>query len=363
MKNKILSILFVIIIFSFFLLGIVIEDKDISFSERRKLAKFPNIEISTVMDGSFFEDFDKYVVEQFPFRDTFRKIKGIVSKNIFHKQEENGVFIKDNAIYQLNSPLNEKSIYHFTNLLNKIQKNYLKTDSVYYAVIPDKTYYLNDKNIPMLDYDKLKMLLRKELVDMKYIDLFETLNLDSYYYTDIHWRQEKIQPVISKIRKEMNLEHITNPMEDIVFSNFYGALYGRIANQLATDQITYLTNQEIESTNVFDYEKQNFRKVYEESDLSHIDSYDIFLGGAKSLLILENTIQTNNKELIIFRDSFGSSITPLFISNYSKITLIDLRYLSSSMLNNIEEINFDKENQDILFLYSVPIINNSFTLK
>lgn len=363
MKNKVLSVLFVMIIFSLFLLGIVMKDQEVSFSERRKLAKFPNIEIGTVMDGSFFENFDKYVVEQFPFRDTFRKIKGFISKNIFHKQEENGVFIKDDAIYQLNSPFNEKSIYHFTDLLNKIEKNYIKTDSVYYAVIPDKTYYLNDSTIPMLDYDKLKMLLGKELVNMKYIDLFGTLNLDSYYYTDIHWRQEKIQPVVSKIRQDMKLDSIMKPMEQLEYSNFYGALYGRIANQLSADKIIYLINREIEDTIVFDYEKQNFRKVYEKGDFSHIDSYDIFLGGAKSLLILENSNQTNNKELIIFRDSFGSSIAPLFISDYSKITLIDLRYLSSNMLDKIEEIEFKKENQDILFLYSVPIINSSFTLK
>lgn len=363
MKNKILSILFVATIFLIMILGILIPDKEVSISERRRLTRFPKIEIATIMNGNFFEDMNNYLVEQFPLRDYFRKIKGIVSKHVFQKKEENGIFIKDDAIYQLNSLLDEKSINHFINLLNKIQTNYIKTEHVYYAIIPDKMYYLNDGSIPKLDYDKLRLLLNNGLTNMNYIDLFDTLDLDSYYRTDIHWKQEELEKVVAKMQMQMNLESAIIPTEEKIYSSFYGALYGRVANNLKQDILTYLTNFEIENTTVWDYEKQNLRKVYEEADLYHIDSYDIFLGGAKPFLVLENSNQKNGKELVLFRDSFGSSIAPLLVSNYSKITLIDLRYFSSNMLDKIEEIEFKKENQDILFLYSVPIINSSFTLK
>lgn len=363
MKNKILSILFVVTIFFIMILGILIPDKEISISERRKLTRFPKIEIATIVNGDFFKNMNNYLVEQFPFRDYFRKIKGIFSKYVFQKKEENGTFIKDNTIYQLNSSLDEKSINHFINLLNKIKTNYIKTEHVYYAIIPDKTYYLNNSSIPKLDYDKLKLLLNNGLMNMNYIDLFDTLDLNSYYHTDIHWKQEELEKTVIKVKMQMNLELAIPSMEEKIYSNFYGALYGRIANNLKQDTLKYLTNFEIENTTIFDYEKKSFRKVYEEEDLYHIDSYDIFLGGAKPLLILENSNQENGKELILFRDSFGSSIAPLLISDYSKITLIDLRYFSSNMLDKIEEINFKKKNQDILFLYSVPIINSSFILK
>ena len=62
---------------------------------------------------------------------------------------------------------------------------------------------------------------------------------------------------------------------------------------------------------------------------------------------------------IIFRDSFASSITPLLIEYYSKITVIDNRYIHSSFyLENVEY-----KDQDVLFLYSTLIANESFTLK
>ena len=95
-------------------------------------------------------------------------------------------------------------------------------------------------------------------------------------------------------------------------------------------------------------------------DLIQLIPYDIFLSGAKSLLTIYNPKALNNKELIIFRDSFGSSIAPLMLKGYSKITLVDLRYLSTDLLSNY--IDFST-NQDVLFLYNIVILNNSYMLK
>ena len=362
MKAKILSFLFVATIFSLMLLSIIFKDKEVSISERRKLSAFPDIAINSVISGEFFENLNNYLTDQFPFRDIFRNIKGVISNSIFQKKDEDGIFIKDKSIYQLNTSINEKSVDNFINLLNKIQKSYIKSQNVYYAVIPDKNYYL-DSNIPKMDYEMLQLLLSNKLENMKYINLFDTLTIDSYYKTDIHWRQEKLEKAKEKIEASVNLPTSKLPEQKKEFFKFYGNLYGRIANNLKAENLVYLTNGEIEDAIVFDYEKQQYRKVYETKDLNNIDSYDIYLGGAKPLLIIENKSSKNKKELILFRDSFGSSIAPLLISNYSKITLIDLRYLNSSLLNKIEAISFSNLNQDVLFLYSVPIINNSFTLK
>ena len=85
----------------------------------------------------------------------------------------------------------------------------------------------------------------------------------------------------------------------------------------------------------------------------------IFLNGSTPLLTITNNECENDLELIIFRDSFGSSISPLLISSYKKITLVDLRYINYSLLKDYIEIN----NQDVLFLYSTLTINNSSTLK
>ena len=62
---------------------------------------------------------------------------------------------------------------------------------------------------------------------------------------------------------------------------------------------------------------------------------------------------------IIFRDSFASSLAPLLLEEYSKISLVDLRYMRLEDLGQFIEF----KGQDVLFLYSTLLINNSNVLK
>jgi hypothetical protein len=91
-----------------------------------------------------------------------------------------------------------------------------------------------------------------------------------------------------------------------------------------------------------------------------LDAYDVFLSGASALLVIENPNASSDKELVIFRDSFGSSITPLLIDSYSKIIMIDTRYVPYEYLEQFIEFNAE---QDVLFLYSTLVINSSIMLR
>ncbi len=363
MKDKLITYMFVGILFFFFALSIVLPDTSVSFSERRTLAEFPNWNGKEIWSGEFFEDMNKYLTDQFPFREEYRMLKGMTLNYVFQKHENNEVFQVEDRLYQLNTSLNRNSLNHFLQTIQKIDETYLSQNNIYYAIIPDKNYYLEEKGIPRFPYETLLEELRKEWSEYREIDLTDVLSKDSYYKTDIHWRQEKLEPVLRRIEETMQLERSTFPIKQKEYSPFYGALYGRIATVQKPDTLTYCTNETIENTIVYHYEKQQNVPVYLEENLEHIDSYDVFLSGATPLLILENQKQENGRELILFRDSFGSSLAPLLIENYSKITMIDLRYLSSALLGSIPEIDFSNPDTDILFLYSVPIINNSFTLK
>ena len=91
MKNKILSILFVLFLVMFFVLNIFINDEEISKTERRNLKQFPKITISNILNGKFMEDFDEYTTDQFILRDTFRNIKANVNYNILRKIDNNWI--------------------------------------------------------------------------------------------------------------------------------------------------------------------------------------------------------------------------------------------------------------------------------
>jgi len=89
------------------------------------------------------------------------------------------------------------------------------------------------------------------------------------------------------------------------------------------------------------------------------DPYEMFLSGTSALIEIENPNAKSDKELVIFRDSYASSIAPLLVEGYSRVTLVDIRYIQSSFLGNFVEF----DNQDVLFLYSTSLINNSTSMR
>ena len=99
--------------------------------------------------------------------------------------------------------------------------------------------------------------------------------------------------------------------------------------------------------------------VYTVKKFSGMDGYDVFLGGAQAVLSIENEEAETDKELILFRDSFGSSLAPLLINAYRKIILVDLRYIAADYVPQFIDI----EDQDVLFIYSASLVNGAMVLK
>ena len=210
-----------------------------------------------------------------------------------------------------------------------------------------------------MNYDELYKMLGEKLSYMNIIDIKDLLEASDYYTTDTHWKQEKIIDVANEIRQQMGMKPVTD-YEEKTLGDFYGVYYGQSALPLDPDTIGYLTSSEIENCTVYNFEKDTTGDVYDLSKYEEaLDSYDIFLSGAVSLLEINNPNGNKNKELVIFRDSFGSSIAPLLLSGYSKVTLIDIRYIATDLVSQF----VDFTNQDVLVLYSTMMINSSLTLK
>ena len=189
-KDFVLIFTFLTLIMGFAIVNFITEDKTVSESERRKLTMFPKFTLESFIDGKFVDTFEKYTLDQFVFRDTFRKVKAQMEYLVFGKKDNNGIFIVDEEIYKVEYPLNEKSINNAINKFNKLKQMYFReSDNVYYTIVPDKNYYLQgNNNYLTMDYDKLFRLFNIGLKDMKYIDITKKLSIDDYYRTDIHWK-------------------------------------------------------------------------------------------------------------------------------------------------------------------------------
>lgn len=355
-NNLIISIGFIIILMVMLIANILTADNEVSIVERRKLAQFPEITLEKILKGDTSQEFEKYATEQFIGRDVFRSIKSFFSLEIYRQKDNNNLFIKDEAIYKMEYPLNEVSLEKTSKKIAEIQDKYLQGMTVYYSIIPEKNYYVQDEHLKM-DYEKIQKIMQQNLTNMTYINIIPELTAEDYYKTDVHWKQENIRKVVSKIEKEMNLKDTFEVEYQVKeMGDFYGAYYGQVGRSIRPDKIKYLTNATIENCTTYNYETRANGKVYDlEKYRTSSDKYNIFLSGPTPLITIDNPNTTTDKELLLFRDSFGSSLAPLLIENYKRITMIDIRYIYSSLL----EQYIDFKNQDVLFLYSGIVLNQN----
>ena len=370
---KVKNIKLIIIAGVFFLISgacWLMPDKEFSESERRPLAQKPEISTENLLSGQLESDVEKYTADQFPLRETFRNLKALAEYGLFMKKDNNDIYIENGHAAKILYPYSEKSVTNATDIFRMIYEEYIRgtqTDSegrIFTAVIPDKGYYLaGEAGIPSIDYDRMFVQVINEMDYARYIDLTGALDADSYYKTDLHWRQEKLLSVAGAVGKAMGLElsGLDELKQETATDSFQGVYKGQSGLALKAEPLYYMTDETIEGCSTFNFETNEEGKVYDLDRLKGKDPYDVFLSGATALITVENPMAASktDRELIIFRDSFGSSLAPLLLSDYAKITLVDLRYINWSYLKQFVEF----DSQDVLFMYGTTLLNDSYTLK
>lgn len=361
-KNLVTVALLAAFLFGFGAWAVLKPADELSLSERRKLAQFPTLSVNTVLSGKFMKDFETYSLDQFPLRDEWRTLKALTGRYVFSQRDNNGVYMADGFAAKLDTVLNEGSIDYAVGRFRYLYENFIaQTDAkVYLSVIPDKNCFLAGANgYPALDYEALVESLREQTEFAEYIDLFGALTIENFYRTDSHWRQETLLPVAEKLASAMGASLGGEYTEQTLSVPYYGVYYGYAALPMEPDELVYLTSEALEGCTVYNYETGKAGAVYDlEKGLGN-DPYELFLSGSISLLTIENPNAETQRELIVFRDSFGSSIAPLLAEGYAKVTLADIRYLPSSQMGKL----LDFGNSDVLFLYSTSVLNSSDTLK
>ena len=107
-KEIVLSLIFITFLFTFMIVNILKKDDDISYSERRKLEKLPKITYNSLIDGTYFNTLDKYTIDQFVGRDSFRKIK--INIDLLTKNNYNNLYLYNDYIIEELYPLNKESV-------------------------------------------------------------------------------------------------------------------------------------------------------------------------------------------------------------------------------------------------------------
>ncbi len=337
--------------------------REISEAERRPLKQFPELSLETVMaqgDKSFMSQFGKFTQDQFPLRDSFRSLKALTHYYVLGQRDNNKIYVTGGQVSELAYPLDGDSVDHALQMFDLVYQLHLQDSGrIFATVVPDKGYYVaRDNGYLSLDYEALFGKVEQGMPWAEFVDITGSLSIDDYYRTDTHWRQENLLPVAQLLGEALGVTVEDTFQPETLERPFYGVYYGQAALPMTPDTMVLMKNDVLDGCTVYSYETGKpvaTGGIYDMGRYEKPDMYEIYLSGSQSLLRIENPNADTDRELIIFRDSYGSALAPLLVPEYAAVTLIDIRYISPMVLGNY----VDFAGKDVLFLYSSLVLNKN----
>ncbi len=333
-------------------------DRSFSESENRMLGQLPHFSLKALLSGDFTADFEKYVSDQFVFRDFWIGAKTDTDQ-LIGKKESNGVFLGTNGdliqdvIPPAEEDLKEKidAIHSFGQATPEMQKYVMlvptaavlyKDKLPKYAVISDQEAYLK----------KVQQWLHPNI---RFIDVFPSLYAERdqpiFYKTDHHWTTKGAYIAYLELCRQMGLTSQKEEEFNIqqVTEEFYGSLYSKSGfRHIQPDHLElYLPKDQQKYTVTYVDEGKTTDSLYAMEQLQRKDKYAVFLNGNHALIQIK-TSNTNGRKLLLVKDSYANSLISFLLKHFSEINVVDLRYYEEDLVSFVNEHGI----QDMLLLYN-----------
>lgn len=353
----IISILVIFIVLGLGVGHIIIKDKKYSERENRSLAQKPELSLENIVDGSFMEETESYIADQFPFRDRWITLKTI-SEQALEKKESNGVYkCKKKYLMEDIAVPEPDNLTANIDAINKLAKS--NEVNTYMVVAPNAANTLSEylpKLAPVANQDEQMNEMSGRLCDdIKWIDIRDTLSSHTdqqlYYYTDHHWTTLGAYYAFQQVKEKMKLEGDTVEYEPTsVCNDFVGTLAsksGFVPKMQDSIEIYVPTNSNVQYVVSYVEEQVKTTSVYDTSKLENHDKYEVFFGGNHSEIKINTTSQSDNV-LMVIKDSYANCFIPFLIPYYKEIIVIDPRYYYGNIGDEISSEGVT----DVLLLYN-----------
>ena len=349
-----ITALFCVFIFGLGAALLISPDRDFSQQENRYLSKFQPPTLSTLKSGEFMKDFEQYVIDQFPLRDGWIRLKAFCER-LVGKQENNGVYLGndgDTLFAQYTKP-QEDELSKRVGYVNQLEANV--EAQVYFALIPDKSYVWSERlpdNAPLVDDGStIEQAMALTSQGVTYIDLRQQLTGDdAFYRTDHHWSMFGAFQGYEALTQAMGTDTVTPAGEPTQVSDgFYGTTYSSSgAGWVQPDEMYTWVDPDGIAVTAYPAGQPEPGVLYDQSFLEKKDKYSMYLGGNKPLAVLENP-QAQGGKLLVLRDSYSDTLAPFLAQSWQQVHLFDVRYNLTSVKEYVEEHEIDQ----VLVLYSV----------
>lgn len=363
LKNKIFFFAFVAVWILLVVMNIFSPIEDFSEAENRYLQKFPDFSIQTLLDGDYMDDVNTWLNDHFVGRSMWVSGQTLIEYGL-GKREVNSVYLTKKALTgNVAKPDDQFTSQNIKGILDFQQRTQVPA---YVMIIPSSTE-IQPQNLPRF----AESWGEKQYIDEVYsdisssvevIDMYSTFEQHSsekiYFNTDHHWTSYGAALAYGRLAEALDITprapedfSITTVSED-----FLGTFHSKTGFPLVEkEQMQLYTSGKDTSYEVYDgTETKTYDSIYFDEYLDKKDKYSYFMGAVQPVVTIK-TEADNGRKLLMFKDSYSHCLVPMMLSEYSEITLVDLRYVNPTNLADIVDAKgFDQ----MLFIYSVDVFSH-----
>ncbi len=336
------------------------EKKTFSELENRNLERFPKYDSEDFFGGEYTDDIEVYTADHFFGRDMFVKFKTMCDLAM-GRHERNDVYILKNRLVQRFDAPDEKAVGRSIDAINAFADEIKKP--VFMMLVPTSGEIYADElpsNAPMeSEKDFIEDVYSRLNSSVSAIDVYNTLKLSEdeyiYYRNDHHWTSRGAYLAYYTAGKKMGYTPGEMNRYDIehASSDFKGSLYSRaLYDGIEADTLDiYRCMDGFEITGEYAYSSSDDEgtftgSIYHRENLDRKDKYLTFTG--ENMPVVTVTSDSTGGSLLIVKDSYANCYLPFLMQHYSKVTMIDLRYMQISYKEFIDINRYDQ----VLILYN-----------
>lgn len=353
-------LLFCIMIFGFFAATLLTPQKEYSETENRTLSRRPKLTLSSLLDGSFEEDYESYLTDQFVLRDQWIGLKTDVERLMLQQESKDIYFAEDDYLIEkhtgtFTAAQAETNIQQLSAFLDQYQEKFGGRMSV--MIVPNAVSVLSDK-LPAWasPYDEKEYLSQVEAVvpEKSWFDVSSVLEShqeeEIFYRTDHHWKTLAAFYTYQAWAEQQGLQVPSEDEFDIqtVTEEFEGTIQSRLGITARKDSIQlYLQKDDPFYTVQLEEGQEPEYSLYDYTKLDTKDKYGIYFGGNHALVRIQTKAETG-RNILIIKDSYANCFVPFLLEEYDRIDLLDVRYYNQKLSELIDSGDYT----DLLFLYN-----------
>jgi len=379
MKNKINSILFILLLAAGVAVWFSPADKESLQKENRTLAPMPKINLEVLKNGKFMNEFEQFVNDNIGYRsyftetaDKLRSYKGIeppAGKVIYTEKDIGTEHIKKACLLQLDDKImevfasDEEAEEIYINAVNECAAKIPESVSLYSMLIPTQLEFQQPmyKNIQTDQKATIEHIYNGLDGRIKTVDAYSNLGKHTneyiYFRTDHHWTALGAYYAYEAFGKAAGFEpaRLADFTKNRQENEFLGYLYNKAQDEELKNHQDYVEWFDIDAKNKLSY---RFKGFYESGkDYNYrgtmynraADNYTFFFRSDHPYVKITNASVKNGKTVLLVKDSFANAFAPWLANSFENVIMVDPRSFKGDMTKIIAQ---DKVT-DLVFMHYV----------